>query len=164
MPARSEGPMDRAIDELDERVIEELRQDGRRSHAELARRLGVAESTVRNRVSRLLNDGYMQIVALTNLGTLGYNLEVIINIEVQAGALTEVAERLSGMDEVRYVGLTTGTYDMMVSAAFHDTEELYRFVTEKLNKTAGIWRTHTSHVLKVWKRNFDWSVLSPPPS
>ena len=34
----------------------------------------------------------------------------------------------------------------------------------KLNKTPGIWRTHTSHVLKVWKRNFDWSVLSPPPS
>jgi len=155
--------MDRMIDDLDQRIIEELRHDGRRSHAELARRLGVAESTVRNRVARLLNDGYMQIVALTNLGSLGYNVEVLINIQVQAGALTKVAEGLAAMDEVRYVGLTSGQYDMMISASFHDTDELYHFISERLNKTPGIWRTHTSHVLKVWKRNFDWSVMSPTP-
>src|SRR5947209_19882186 len=98
--------MDRVIDDLDERIIEELRHDGRRSHAELARRLGVAESTVRNRVSRLLSDGYMQVVALTNLGRLGYRVEVLIHIQVQAGALTQVAECLSAMEEVRYVSLT----------------------------------------------------------
>src|SRR5581483_3392979 len=162
--ARAGLRMDRLIDELDERIIEELRNDGRRSHAELARRLGVAESTVRNRVSRLLSDGYMQVVALTNLGSLGYNVEVIINVEVQAGALTQVAETLAQMEEVRYVGLTTGTYDMMISASFHNTDELYIFIAEKLNRTPGIWRTHTSHVLKVFKRNFDWSVLGPGSS
>jgi len=156
--------MERTIDELDERIIEELRHDGRRSHAELARRLGVAESTVRNRVSRLLSDGYMQVVALTNLGSLGYNVEVLINVEVQAGALTQVAEALAQMEEVRYVGLTTGTFDMMIGASFHNTDELFAFISEKLNKTPGIWRTQTSHVLKVWKRNFDWSVLSPGPT
>jgi len=156
--------MERTIDELDQRIIEELRHDGRRSHAELARRLGVAESTVRNRVSRLLNDGYMQVVTISNLGSLGYNVEVLINVQVQAGALTKVAECLAAMDEVRYVGLTTGTYDMMVGASFHDTEELFRFVSERLNNTPGIWRTETAHVLKVWKRNFDWSVMSPGPT
>ena len=156
--------MERTIDELDQRIIEELRHDGRRSHAELARRLGVAESTVRNRVSRLLNDGYMQVVTISNLGSLGYNVEVLINVQVQAGALTKVAECLSAMDEVRYVGLTTGTYDMMVGASFHDTDELFRFVSERLNNTPGIWRTETAHVLKVWKRNFDWSVMSPGPT
>jgi Lrp/AsnC family transcriptional regulator for asnA, asnC and gidA len=156
--------MERTIDDLDQRIIEELRHDGRRSHAELARRLGVAESTVRNRVSRLLSDGFVQIVALTNLGTLGYNVEVIINIEVQAGALTQVAQCLSEMDEVRYLGLTTGRYDIMISASFRDIDELYHFISERLNQTPGIWRTQTAHVLKVWKRNFDWSVLGPAPS
>lgn len=138
-----------------------MRHDGRRSHAELARRLGVAESTVRNRVQRLLGDGYMQVVALTNLQQLGYNLEVLINIQVQAGMLTEVAEALAAMDEVRYVGITTGTYDIMASASFHSTEELFHFVSERLNKTRGIWRTQTSQVLRVWKRNFDWSLTGP---
>lgn len=162
-PARAAATVDRQIDELDERIIEELRHDGRRSHAELARSLGVAESTVRNRVSRLLSDGYMQVVALTNLGRLGYQVEVLMHIQVQAGALTAVADRLASMDEVRYLGLTTGPYDMMIGASFRDTNELYRFVTDRLNKTPGIWRTETSHVLKVWKRNFDWSVLGPEP-
>jgi len=150
--------MDRLIDELDERIIEELRNDGRRSHAELARRLGVAESTVRNRVQRLLGDGYMQVVALTNLNRLGYSLEVLINVQVMAGHLMEVADTLAAMEEVRYLGLTTGSYDILASASFHSTDELYRFVTERLNKTPGIWRTQTSQVLKVWKRNFDWSL------
>jgi Lrp/AsnC family transcriptional regulator, regulator for asnA, asnC and gidA len=156
--------MNKLIDELDERIIEELRHDGRRSHAELARRLGVAESTVRNRVQRLLSDGYMQVVALTNLSRLGYSLEVLINIQVQAGRLTEVAEALAGMEEVRYLGLTTGSYDILASASFHCTEELYLFVTERLNKTPGISRTQTSQVLKVWKRNFDWSLSGPGDS
>lgn len=150
--------MEKLIDELDERIIEELRHDGRRSHAELARRLGVAESTVRNRVQRLLGDGYMQVVALTNLNRLGYSIEVLINIQVMAGRLMDVAEALAQMEEVRYLGLTTGTYDILASASFHSTEELYRFVTERLNLTPGIWRTQTSQVLKVWKRNFDWSL------
>lgn len=103
----------------------------------------------------------MQVVALTNLQQLGYNLEVLINIQVQAGKLTEVADALADMDEVRYVGLTTGTYDMMASASFHSTEELFHFISERLNKTPGIWRTQTSQVLRVWKRNFDWSVTGP---
>ena len=150
--------MERIIDDLDERIIEELRHDGRRSHAELARRLGVAESTVRNRVQRLLGDGYMQVVALTNLNRLGYSIEVLINVQVMAGHLTEVADTLAQMEEVRYLGLTTGSYDILASASFHNTEELYRFVTDRLNKTPGIWRTQTSQVLKVWKRNFDWSL------
>lgn len=154
---------DRPIDELDQRIIEELRHDGRRSHAELARSLGVAESTVRNRVSRLLSEGYMQVVALTDLGRLGYRVEVLMHIQVQAGALTNVAERLAAMEEVRYLGITTGPYDIMISASFRDAEELYQFVTERLNTTPGIWRTETSHVLKVGKRNFDWSVLGPDP-
>jgi Lrp/AsnC family transcriptional regulator for asnA, asnC and gidA len=156
--------MDKPIDDLDRRIIEELREDGRRSHAELARRLGVAESTVRNRVSRLLSDGYMQVVALTNLASLGYSVDVIINVQVKSGTLNEVAEALAQMDEVRFVGLTTGTYDMTISASFHSTDELYQFISERLGTTPGIWRTETAHVLRVWKRNFDWSVTGPSSS
>jgi Lrp/AsnC family transcriptional regulator for asnA, asnC and gidA len=154
---------DRPIDELDERIIEELRHDGRRSHAELARSLGVAESTVRNRVSRLLSEGYMQVVALTNLGRLGYRVDVLMHIQVQAGALNDVAERLAAMEEVRYLGITTGPYDIVISASFRDRDDLFHFIAERLNTTPGIWRTETSHVLKVGKRNFDWSVLGPDP-
>jgi Lrp/AsnC family transcriptional regulator for asnA, asnC and gidA len=153
--------MGRVIDDLDQRIIEELRHDGRCSHAELARRLGVAESTVRNRVQRLLSDGYMQVVALTNLKQLGYSIEVLISVQVQAGHLTQVAEALAAMDEVRYLSITTGTFDLLASAAFHNIDELYHFITEKLNKTPGIWRTQTSQVLRVCKRNFDWSITGP---
>ncbi|MFN3338012.1 MAG: Lrp/AsnC family transcriptional regulator, partial [Thermomicrobium sp.] len=100
--------MIRPIDDLDRSIIRLLQEDSRMPSAEIARRLGVAERTVRARINRLVQDGVVKLVAIVNPGALGYDVTADIFLEVEPGRLEEVAEQLVAMEEVAYVGLTTG--------------------------------------------------------
>ena len=62
------------IDEIDQRIIEALQQDGRRPFTKIAADLGISEASVRQRVSNLINNQIMQIVAVTNPIKLGFSL------------------------------------------------------------------------------------------
>ena len=62
------------IDEIDQRIIEALQQDGRRPFTKIAADLGISEASVRQRVSNLINNQVMQIVAVTNPIKLGFSL------------------------------------------------------------------------------------------
>src|SRR6266508_4544135 len=71
-----------AIDEIDQRIIEALQQDGRRPFTKIAADLGISEASVRQRVSNLINNQVMQIVAVTNPIKLGFSLASMIGIRV----------------------------------------------------------------------------------
>jgi Lrp/AsnC family transcriptional regulator for asnA, asnC and gidA len=59
------------IDAVDSRIILLLQEDGRMSNKAIARELGIAESTVRTRLKRLIEDRIVKIVALSNPFDLG---------------------------------------------------------------------------------------------
>jgi len=52
------------VDEVDNKIIAALRQDGRKSNVELGREIGVSEGTIRKRVARLIQEGIMQVIAV----------------------------------------------------------------------------------------------------
>lgn len=148
--------MNDQLDELDQRIFRELRTDARRSNTDLAKQLGVSEGTIRNRIRRLINRGYMIVVAMTRLHKLGFDTDVLIEISTEAGRQMEVAQRLSAMEATRYVALTTGAYDILVVAVFRNNGELFDFLTGELSRVPGIMRTQTSHVIRTLKRVHDW--------
>lgn len=144
------------FDEIDRHIIALLRQEGRRSNIDIAKQLGVTETTIRKRIKRLITEDVMRVVAITNPYKIGYQIDTLIGIHVEPDKVMAVSRQLAHMEEVRYVGVTTGTYDLMIAALFRSNEELLQFVTAKLGTTPGVRSTQTSHVLKVLKRTFDW--------
>ena len=52
------------MDELDAQIIAMLRKDGRASNAGIARNVGVSEGTVRRRLKRLVQEKFIQVVAV----------------------------------------------------------------------------------------------------
>src|SRR5260370_36969565 len=99
------------IDDVDQRIIEALQQDGRRPFTKIAADLGISEASVRQRVSNLINNQVMQIVAVTNPIKLGFSLASMIGIRVTGDRLLEVAEVVSAFDEVIDLILCTGSLD-----------------------------------------------------
>jgi Lrp/AsnC family transcriptional regulator for asnA, asnC and gidA len=140
-------------------IIRCLHDDARMSVVQIAKIVGLPESTVRNRLSRLTESGILNFVAVTDPLKLGYQLWVMIAIQADLTRIDEVARALANIPEIYFVAVTTGGYEIMVSAAFRSNDEFLRFVTERLSTILGITRTITYNVLKIYKRQM--SVLPP---
>jgi len=82
----------------------------------------------------------------------------IIGISVQLVDLRTVSEQLVHCPEVRYVGLSTGRYDLIVEAFFNDHEHLLDFVSSKLGGMPGVTGVETSLILKVAKFSYEWEI------
>src|SRR6266699_83720 len=148
-----------SIDEIDQSIIEALQLDGRRPFTKLAAELGISEASVRQRVSNLINNQVMQIVAVTNPIKLGFSLASMIGIRVSGERLLEVAQEISAFDEVIYLILCTGRFDMLAEVVCRDNDHLLNFLTEKLYKVRGVQQAEVYMYLRVYKQN-DWAFLS----
>jgi len=60
------------IDTVDSQMIQLLQKDGRISNIAIAKKIGIAESTVRTRLKRLIDENIIQIVAMSNPFDLGF--------------------------------------------------------------------------------------------
>src|SRR2546421_3385069 len=148
-----------SIDEIDQSIIEALQLDGRRPFTKLAAELGISEASVRQRVANLINTQVMQIVAITNPIKLGFSLASMIGIRVSGERLLQVAEEISAFDEVIYLIITTGSFDLLAEVVCRDNDHLLNFLTEKLYKVQGVQQAETYMYLRVCKQN-DWAFLS----
>ena len=82
---------DPILDDVNKQIIEQLQRDGRMSYAALAKVVGLSEAAVRQRVQRLLDNGVMQIVAVTDPLTLGFARQVMVGLKVE-GDMRSVAD------------------------------------------------------------------------
>ena len=123
-----------SIDEIDQHIIEALQMDGRRPFTKIAADLGISEASVRQRVANLINTQVMQIVAITNPIKLGFSLASMIGIRVSGDRLLEAAQEISTFDEVIYLIICTGSFDLLAEVVCRDNDHLLSFLTQKLYK------------------------------
>ena len=134
-------------DTLDRRLLALLPADARASTADLARRLGVARTTVLSRLARLQRDGV--IVGYTvRLGSQeaerGVEAYVGITTEPKAGAL--VTQRLAALPELRQLCSVSGVSDYLALLHAESTARLDQLLDE-IGAIEGVTKTHTSIVL-----------------
>jgi Lrp/AsnC family transcriptional regulator for asnA, asnC and gidA len=145
------------VDDLDRDILKCLIEDARMPAAEMARRIGdVPPRTVRSRLAGLLDSGLVSIHAGAVPEALGYGIRADIVIDVDPGKMNDVAARLCELDQVCYVALSTGDFDLSAAFVTTDIESFRTFVTETIHKIPGIARTRVNVLTKVFKRSCDW--------
>jgi Lrp/AsnC family transcriptional regulator, regulator for asnA, asnC and gidA len=158
---------DRALklDTFDHAIIQRLRHNGRIPFREIANELAVSEGTVRNRVNRLTEQGAMRIVAVTDPRKLGSPIDCVIGLEVDLRQIHAVAARLTEFPELRYVGIATGPFDIIIAGDFVSEKHLLDFLSQTLASIDGTKRSETSRILHTYKRLFDAvPALIPSPA
>ncbi len=145
------------LDDVSKAIIEQLQQDGRRPYATIGKAVGLSEATVRQRVSKLLETGVMQIVAVTDPLQVGFNREAMIGIEVD-GDMEAVADVLSLMDEISYIILTAGSFDIILEVVCEDDDALLEVINRKIRAIPGVRRTETFMYLKLRKQSYTWGT------
>lgn len=153
---RRESRSHRDLDDLDWRIISALRSDGRQTATELGRRFDVTEATIRYRIDRLVGQELMKIVAVVDPHKIGYALDTLIGLEVDADKVVSAAEQLTELEAVRYVSIVSGAHNIILAAYFRSNDELMAFVTEGLGSVPGIRSAQSWHLLKTLKRTYDW--------
>ena len=146
-----------SLDEVSKSIIEQLQQDGRRSYASIGKAVGLSEAAVRQRVQRLTEAGIMQIVAVTDPLQLGFGRQAMVGVHVE-GAIQPVADALSALEEVIYVVMTAGTYDVLCEVVAASDEELLSLVSDGIRSIGGVRSTETFMYLKLAKQTYSWGV------
>jgi Lrp/AsnC family transcriptional regulator for asnA, asnC and gidA len=147
-----------ALDDLDSAIIRCLQADGRRPYAQIGRELDVPEATVRQRAERLMQRGILQVVGVTDPLAMGFGEPAMIGLKVDPARLDEVADRLAALDEVIYLVITAGRFDMLCEVVCADNEELLRFLSDRLARIDGIRSTETMVELRIVKESYQWGT------
>ena len=150
-------PPAHALDDVSKRIIEQLQEDGRRPYAAIGKAVGLSEAAVRQRVQRLLDQGVVQIVAVTDPLQVGFRRQAMIGVRAETD-LNEVANRMAALPEVDYVVITAGSFDLLVEAVCEDDDALLDLVSTKLRAIQGVRSTETFVYLKLCKQLYNWGT------
>ena len=142
---------DSFVDQLDFAILAHLQEDGRRSFTDIARDLDIAVGTVRNRVTKLLEDSTLKIIGRVNPHRVGFNSPATISVRVQPRYINEAIETIAKFPEVSYLALVTGEYDLVVDVMCENSAHLTEFITNRLSKVIGVDQMQTSMVLRIHK-------------
>ena len=91
------------------------------------------------------------MVAITNPLRMGFKTMAIIGIRVDGSKLLDVAEKVSKLDEVIYMVICSGRFDIFAEIVCRDHEDLLRFITEKLSTIDGVRESESFMHLKIVK-------------
>ena len=126
-------------------------------YAAIGKAVGLSEAAVRQRVQRLLDNGVMQIVAVTDPVQMGFARQAMIGIHAE-GDLDPIAEKLSHMSEVDYVILTAGSFDVMVEVVCESDDHLLELLSKRIRSIPGVRGTESFVYLRLHKQTYSWGV------
>ena len=145
------------LDDVDRRIIDELRRDGRMSMRTLAETLHISRANAYVRVQRLESTGVIRGYraeidpVLAGLGTSAY-----VTVNLDQAQWRSVREELRTLRGVEHIGLVGGEFDLVLLVRARDNADLRHLILDRIQGMNGIENTHTLLV-------FEEPVPAGPP-
>ena len=140
------------LDDLDRAVIRRLQVDGRLPYADIAAELDRPEHEIEECAERLLADGVIEILAVTDPIQLGYARQAMLGIEVD-GPSQPVGLLLAEFDDVIYIARTDGKFQLLVEVVGASDARLLELVAQ-IRRIPGVRRIHTFLCTEVVKETY----------
>ncbi|MFW9799133.1 MAG: Lrp/AsnC family transcriptional regulator [Candidatus Thorarchaeota archaeon] len=138
------------IDRYDEKIIEELFLDSRRSLRDIGKKVKLSASSVRNRMARLKELGVIRRYTVdVDWRKMGYDIQVLLLITSWTGASREIYETLTGYEQVMQVFWTSGPTNLVCIVRVRNMQELSQFITKRLEGIRGVEKIDTMFLMPV---------------
>ncbi len=144
------------MDDVDRAIGEVLQRDGRTPFTTIAAQLGLSEGAIRKRVQRLIDAGAMQIVAVTDPGSLGDRRVALLGVRID-GRTDAVAMSIGELPEVEYLVATAGRYDLVFEVIVDDEQHLLTLLSD-LRERDDVVEVEAFPVLGLYKQTFAWGT------
>jgi len=137
------------LDDLNIQIIDILQSEGRIPVTQIAARIDVPHTTVRDRIQRLEEQGVIEgYTAVINPAKVGYLLSCLVHVTMeQKMELQETIAVLGGIDEVTEFLVLTGATDIAVRVHARDIDHLRDIIYHKIKSIPGFLRSNTQVVL-----------------
>ena len=113
------------LDDIDRRMIDALRDDGRRSAPMLADMLGVGRATAYHRFDRLVDNGVIEgFSARVDPAAVGWTISAFVLVNVRQGLWRDLRDQLSALPGVQWLGVATGRFDFVLLVRADSLEHL----------------------------------------
>jgi Lrp/AsnC family transcriptional regulator for asnA, asnC and gidA len=146
-----------AEDPVNREIIRRLQDDGRLPFAQIARDLGVAEATIRNRVNRMVDARLIRIIAVVDPVSLGITVYGMIGLTLSAGTdPRSVAKAFAECSAVTYVLFAAGRFDLLVEVVCDDQASFRAFLLEHCYSNPEIASVEPMIGLELFKSVFKW--------
>jgi Lrp/AsnC family transcriptional regulator for asnA, asnC and gidA len=151
MEIKNGVPVPDTLDDIDQHIIRALQNDGRVPFAQIADQLSVSPGMIRMRYNRMVEMGFLKVVAITDPLRMGYTTMAMIGIRTEGDKMLGVADKIAALPEVIYLIVVSGRFDMMAEVVCRDHADLLRFLSEKLYVIPGVRDTESLMHLKIVK-------------
>ncbi len=140
------------VDETDRRILSELQKDCKRSTKEIAKKLSMPISTLYSRIKKLEKDGVIKEYNAIldgkhlNRGTTAFIFASFVSrLPGINHSLSQrkIAEKIANLPETQEVHIISGDWDILIKVKGKNTEEIGKFVVDKLRDIRGIDKTLT---------------------
>jgi Lrp/AsnC family transcriptional regulator for asnA, asnC and gidA len=149
--------MKNTIDEIDSQIIRLLQKNGRMPNTELAKKIGIAEATVRKHLRRLLSENIIQVVAVGNPMKLGFEIAGNIKLQIDLKMTEPIIEELNKIDCLWYIGRMTGPYDIDIEFNVNSNEKLCEII-DNISKIDGVIKIEHAILLQILRNTYDWGT------
>jgi len=149
-------------DDVDESILQVLRDNGRLSNREVARRLAISEGTVRQRLKKLEDARAIRIGAVVDAAHLGVGATANVKVTIDPVQLPKALEAFSKLPGVAYVGAITGRFNVFVSIAATNLTDLRTVVSEGIERFDGVQAVELRLVMRTPKN--EHHVIAIPPA
>ncbi len=143
-------------------MVNLLQQDGRMPIVTIAKKLNIAETTARSRLKKLIDNKVVDIVAVCNPISLGFEIIGRVNLLIDLKKKDAIIESLQKIDAVNYVALTTGSTHLDVEFIGRSLFEYKTLLFETISQIDGVISAQASLVVEIAKDTWDYGTAWDP--
>jgi len=139
----------------DQRIIALLLEDGRMSNREIARRIGVSEGNVRQRLRKMDQANVMRLGVVCDAASLGMGAVAMARIAATPRRLDAVLSALAAIDAIAFLTSTTGEYNITAAIQASDQIELAQLCDDRITAIGGVLELRVHPLIANLKHRYD---------
>jgi Lrp/AsnC family transcriptional regulator for asnA, asnC and gidA len=151
--AEDDSQMRERLDRTDLNIIGLLQKDGRMPSSEITKRTKVSEATVRYRLKKLIDGGFIQIVAAGNPIKLGFGT-ASIGLYVDSLQIDNTIEELKKLERLSYIAQMTNDPSIELEAFVESIDDLHELLS-RIEEINGINRIETTFIRRIIRERYD---------
>jgi len=139
------------LDAIDIQILEELREDSRKSFNVIADGVGKTEATVRRRVNKLIEDNVIRKFTIDYSVNSKPKTQATVKIEPDFKEIKNILKELKGIDEITDIWRLSGNCGIFIKVEIESIEKFNPLIEEKISQIKGCKIIETCFITDIIK-------------